>query len=113
MSTEKKQSPFVEIGEHKVFYSFGQLSFSIGTSYAKDWVKNYFVISKNSWVKDDNGQPKQLKRGVYLTLPAARALVGVLKAAVEEAEAFELKRVLLKRQAQPKKPVGSDGHIAV
>ena len=70
------------------------------------------MFSKNSWVKDDNGQPKQLKRGVYLTLPAARALVGVLKAAVEEAEAFELIRVLLKRQAQPKKPVDSDGHIA-
>ena len=70
------------------------------------------MISKNSWVKDDNGELKQLKRGVYLTLPAARFLVGVLKAAVEEAEAFELKRVLLKRQAQPKKPVDSDGHIA-
>ena len=70
------------------------------------------MISKNSWVKDDNGQLKQLKRGVYLTLPAASALLGVLKAAVEEAEAFELKRVLLKRQAQPKKPVDSDGHIA-
>ena len=63
-------------------------------------------------MKDDNGQLKQLKRGVYLTLPAASALLGVLKAAVEEAEAFELKRVLLKRQAQPKKPVDSDGHIA-
>ena len=112
MSTEEKQSPFVEIGEHKVFYSFGQQSFTIGTSYAEEWDKNYFVISKNSWVKDDNSQPKQLKRGVYLTLPAARALVGVLKAAVEEAEAFELKRVLLKRQAKPKKPVDSDGHIA-
>ena len=63
-------------------------------------------------MKDDNGHPKQLKRGVYLTLPAARALVGVLKAGVEEAEGFELKRVLLKRQAQPKNPVDSDGHIA-
>ena len=112
MTSEKKQSPFVEIGEHKVFYSFGLQSFSVGTSYAEEWDKNYFVISKNSWVKDDNGQPKQLKRGVFLTIPAARALVGVLKAAVEEAETFELKRVLLKRQAQPKKPVDSDGHIA-
>ena len=112
MSAEDKQSPFVEIGDHKVFDSFGQQSFSIGTSYAEEWDKNYFVISKNSWVKDDNAQPKQLKRGVYLTIPAARALVGVLKASVEEAEAFELRRVLLKRQAQPKKPVDSDGHIA-
>ena len=112
MSAEENHSPFVEIGEPKVFYSFGQQSFSIGTSYAEEWDKNYFVISKNSWVKDDNGQPKQLKRGVYLTLPAARALVGVLKTAVEEAEAFELKRMLLKRQTQPKKPVDSDGHIA-
>ena len=103
---------FVEIGEHKVFYSFGQQSFSVGTSYAEELDKNYFVISKNIWVKDDNGQPKLLKRGVFLTLPAARALVGVLKAAVEEAEAFELKRVLLKRQAQPKEPVDSDGAIA-
>ena len=112
MSAEVKQSPFVEIGEHKVFYTFGQQSFSIGTSYAEKWDKNYFVIAKNSWVKDDNGQPKQLKRGIYLTLPAARALVGVLIAGVEEAEAFELKRVLLKLQAQPKKPVDSDSHIA-
>ena len=112
MSAEDKQSPFVEIGDHKVFYSFGTQSFSVGTSYAEDWDQNYFVISKNSWVKVDNGQPKQLKRGVYVTIPAARALVGVLKASVEEAEAFELKRVLLKRQAQPKKPVDSDGHIA-
>ena len=112
MSAEDKQSPFVEIGEHKVFYTFGQQSLSIGTSYAEEWDKNYFVISTNSWVKDDNGQPKQLKRGVYLTLPAARALVGVLKASVEEAEAFELRSVLLKRHAQPKKPVASDGHIA-
>ena len=84
-----------------MFYTFGQQSFSIGTSYAEEWDNNYFVIAKNSWVKNDNGQPKQLKRGVYLTLPAARALVGVLKAGVEEAEGFELKRVLLKRQAQP------------
>ena len=109
MSSEEKQSPFVEIGEHKVFYSFGQQSFSVGTSYAEEWDKNYFVISKNSWVKDDNGQKKKLKRGVYLTLPATRALVGVLKAAVEKAEAFELKRVLLKHQAQPKKPVEQSG----
>ena len=105
MSAEEKQSPFVEIIEHEVFYCFGQQSFSVGTSYAEEW-------DKNSWIKDDNGQPKQLKRGVFLTLPAARALVGVLKAAVEEAEAFELKRVLLKRQPQPKKPVDLDGHIA-
>ena len=112
MSAEDKQSPFFEIGEQKVFYTFGQQSFSIGTSYAEERDKNYFVIPKNRLVKDDNGQPKQLKRGVYLTLPAARALVGVLKAGVEEAEGFELKRVLLKRQAQPKKPVDSDGHIA-
>ena len=112
MTSEEKQSPFVEIGEHNVFYSFGQQSFSVGTSYAEEWDKNYFVISKNSWVKDDNGQPKQLKRGVFLTIPAARALLGVIKAAIEEAEAFELKRVLLKRQAQPKKPVDTDDHIA-
>ena len=70
------------------------------------------MISKNSWVIKDNNQPQQLKRGVYLTLSAARAIVGVLKAAVEETEAFELKLVLLKHQAQPKKPVDSDGHIA-
>ena len=63
-------------------------------------------------MKDENGQQKQIKRGVYLTLPSARALIGVLKPAVDEAEAFEVKRVLLKRQAQPKKPVDSDGHIA-
>ena len=63
-------------------------------------------------MKDDNGQQKQLKRGLYLTIPAARGLVGVLKASVDEAEAFELKRVLLKRQAQPKKPVETDGCIA-
>ena len=49
---------------------------------------------------------------MYLTLPAARALDGVLKASVEEAETFELRRVLLKRKAQPKKPVDSDGDIA-
>ena len=112
MSSEERQSPFFEINEHKLFYSFGQQSFYVVTFYAEDWDKNYFVISKNSWVKDDNGQLMQLKRGVFLTIPAARALVGVLKAAVEEAEAFELKRVLLKRQAQPKKPVDSDDHIA-
>ena len=112
MTSEEKQCPFVEIGEHKVFYAFGQQSFSVGTSYAKEWDKNYFVMNKMSWVKDDNGQPMQLKRGVYLTLPAARALLGVRKAAVEESEAFEVKRVVLKRQAQPKKPVDSDGNIA-
>ena len=36
----------------------------------------------------------------------------MLKPAVDEAEAFEVKRVVLKRQAQPKKQVDSDGHIA-
>ena len=60
----EKQNPFTKIGEQKRFYSFGQQSYSIGTSYAEEWDKNYFVISKNSWVKDDNGQPKQLKREV-------------------------------------------------
>ena len=112
MSAEDKQSPFVEIGENRVFYTVRQQSLSIGTSYAEELDKNYFVISNNSWVKDDNGQPKQLKLGVYLTLPAARAFGGVLKAAVVEAEEFELKRVLLKRHGQPKKPVDSDGNIA-
>ena len=57
MSAEEKQRQFVEIGEHKVFYSFGQQSLSIGTSYAEEWDKNYFVIFKTSWIKDDNGQP--------------------------------------------------------
>ena len=70
------------------------------------------MISKNNWVKHENGQPKFQKCGVYLTIPAARALVPVLEAAVEEAEAYEFKRVTIKRKSQPKKPVDSDGHIA-
>ena len=73
MSSEEKQSPFVEIGEHKVFYSFGQQSFSVGTSYAEEWDKNYFVISKNSWVKDDNGQKKAQARRVSDSSGDARA----------------------------------------
>ena len=104
MTSEEKQTPFVEIGEQKVFYSFGQQNFSVGTSYSEEWDKNYFAISKNSWVKDDNGQPKQLKRGVFLTLPASRALVGVLKPAVEEAETYELKRVLLSAKLSRRRP---------
>ena len=84
-----------------MFYSFSQQSYSVGTSYAEEWHKNYFIISKNNWVKDENGQPKFQKRGVYLTIPAARALVPVLKAAVEEAEEYEFKRVTIKRKAQP------------
>ena len=73
ISSEKKQSLFNEIGEQMVFYSFLQQSFSVGTSYAEEWDKNYILIFKNSWVNDDNGQIKQLKRGVYLTELASRA----------------------------------------
>ena len=65
MTSEEKQSPFIELGEHKVFYGYSQQSDSVGTSYADEWDKNYFVISKNNWVKDENGQPKLQKRGVY------------------------------------------------
>ena len=112
MTSEEKQSPFIELGEHKVFYSYSQQSYSVGTSYAEEWDKNYFVISKNNWVKYENGQPKLQKRGVYLPIPAARALLGVLNKAVEVAEAYELKRVTKKLKAQPKKVIDSDGHIA-
>ena len=112
MSSDQKPSPFIELGDHKEFYRFGQSSFSTGTSYAPEWDKNYFVIAKNSWFNDENGQPKQKKTGVYLTIPAARALLPVLKSAIESAESFECQRVASKRKAQPKPVTDSDGHVA-
>ena len=113
MTSDQKPSPFVEIGDHKEFYRFGQTSYTTGTSYAPEWDKNYFVISKISWVNDDTtGQPKQQKRGVFLTLPAARALLPVLKSAIEATEALECQRLNAKRQAQPKRVDDSDGHIS-
>ena len=57
------------------------------------------MISKNNWVKDDNGQQRLQKRGVYLTISAALALVPVLKAAVEEAKTYEFKRVTIQTQS--------------
>ena len=110
MSSEQNPSPFIELGEHKEFYRFGQSSFSTGTSYAPEWDKNYFVISKSTWVNDETGLPKQVKRGVFLTIPAARALLPKIQAAVEEAESYESKRISSKRKAQPKR--ADDGHIA-
>ena len=110
MSSEQNPSPFIELGEPKEFYRFGQSSFSTGTSYAPEWDKNYFVISKNTWVNDESGVAKQVKRGVFLTIPAARALLPVIKTAVEEAETYESRRIASKRQAQPKR--ADDGHIA-
>ena len=112
MTSEQKPSPFVEIGDHKEFYRFGQTSYTTGTSFAPEWDKNYFVISKVSWVNDDTtGQPKQQKRGVFLTLPAARSLIPVLKSAIEATEALECQRLNAKRAAQPKRVEDSDGHI--
>ena len=111
MSSDQKPSPFIELGDHKEFYRFGQSSFSTGTSFAPEWDKNYFVIAKNSWFNDENGQPKQKKTGVYLTIPAARALLPVLKSAIESAESFECQRVASKRKAQPKPVTDSDGHV--
>ena len=112
MTSDQKPSPFIELGDQKEFYRFGQASFSTGTSYAPEWDKNYFVIAKNTWINDETGQPKQKKTGVYLTIPAARALLPVLKSAIESAESFECQRVSSKRKAQPKPVPDSDGHIA-
>ena len=52
MTSKQRQNPFIEIEEQKVFYNFGKQSFSVGTSYAEKWDKNYLVIHKNSWVKE-------------------------------------------------------------
>ena len=61
-------------------------------------------------MNDESGLAKQVKRGVFLTIPAARALLPVIKTAVEEAETYESRRIASKRQAQPKR--ADDGHIA-
>ena len=112
MSSDQKPSPFMELGDHKEFYRFGQSTLSTGTSYAPEWDKNYFVIAKNSWFNDENGQPKQVKTGMYLKIPAARALLPGLKSAIESAESFECQRVASKREAQPVPVTDSDGHVA-
>jgi hypothetical protein len=112
MSSDQKPSPFVELADHKEFSRFGQSSLSNGTSYAPEWEKNYFVIAKNSWFNDENGQPKQKKTGVYLTIPAARAFLPVLKSAIESAKSFECQHVASKRKAQPKPAIDTNIHVA-